>query len=1168
MTNAIRTILQILRYAAMFLPFIVLALLDAKANLKRENRYRQFLMPVIAVVYCIVTMVLLNQVLLLVQKLLFVTIPAFLSRLGTWIALIPALASAGDWMERISQAYLSLLQKANLTFLLFFAANALILLVHILLKRIIISFLSKLFGPKAGISALMESMVMPFYDYDDQDARWYLRRDMIQARIYCKAFFVGAVAISTIAAAVACRLYSSGHLTALFYPVFAVVCIGEVYFALNGCTKSEQHTKVSGEADSGRKTANYAMLRPALRALFGDKLSTDNTTVSDNAAAACTNDMLLHEMEIHQEPEITAYGTLMRRKLESGLELDQNYLISGRKLLEGKSILFNTPFYYDLIPYIFFPMNQALLRHRKVLIILGRHGLETDVAQWCYDGLLAVTNVPSLWKIGVLSATPQEELDVGIVPRSSIHDLPMHEANREFFQEAAFVVLIEPSKLVSTAQIGLNSIIRICQREGKHMTFCSTDKNCDGLLDALSHILMTSLTEVSATNRHTGASSYMCWDADGDHLQHRMLPNLSRFLGLGTELSFAALKNQVSETTWYGGDAFPVVDIQWIVRQYYYDLLSYASLPTTQEEIREVFHVSPNYWNAEVQDNRYMTVEDEAYNMFEVKRDFATRAKQQGFINVLSTEYLLKDYMAENDSIFNADPKAIPYIVADYAHTGRNVVLRTCLRMSAGAITEDELRKELMLIEADTAHLKESLWKQIVSCCQPVSQQKEDFHGNLLLTLTAHGRSWDFTEEVIQTKRKFSVASGQMETLYYLKDGNFIYALLGDLQNASYIAEDEKGNRQFLGTELIGHIFQKYLPGQFFTFNGKYYEMLRTTASGHVLVRRAADHITGRPSYRQVRKYRISNIVDSETMGDRLDISGLQVELQYADIRVETSAYWKMDRYNDFSTGRLVQVNGIPERTYLNKQLLRIGLPEDQGLTPEICRTITVLFNEVFRTLFAENQPYIVAVMPEEAQIPASYSLEFEGQPASGTNSIYILEDSQLDLGLLVAVKRNLVRIFSIICDYLEWNQEAVEASKNPPAAEPTPDYTVPEEQAKPEPKTIFGRIARAIRNFFRRIFHADESKARKEEKKRKKKEKKQKKEKDKQEQAEAKRKKHGEAAGNPPESESAETAAETAEVQETEPVGALAENETHAAGEEELQAEPPVETEEEDMHE
>ena len=106
---------------------------------------------------------------------------------------------------------------------------------------------------------------------------------------------------------------------------------------------------------------------------------------------------------------------------------------------------------------------------------------------------------------------------------------------------------------------------------------------------------------------------------------------------MGTELSFAALKNQVSNVVWYGGEAFPVTDMSWIARQYYYDLMKYAALPTDQDTMNKCFTTSSNFWSATIRKNNYFTVEDESNNMFEILRDFSTRSTEQGFVNVISS---------------------------------------------------------------------------------------------------------------------------------------------------------------------------------------------------------------------------------------------------------------------------------------------------------------------------------------------------------------------------------------------------------------------------------------------------------------------------------------------------------------------------------------------------
>ena len=316
---------------------------------------------------------------------------------------------------------------------------------------------------------------------------------------------MGAPLRETLAAALvllSCELYRAGLLAAPFYPVFGVLVLGEVYFFADGLTRRELQERLTGEEDDPSSIRNYVPLRQVLSGLFGDKLGAERTTVDNSLFSARTHDELLHALEESDDPKVEAYGRFMRLKMGSGLKPDHNYLASGLELLQGRSILFNNPFYYDLIPYIFYPMNRVMLRRRKVLIVLGRHDVEEDVAAWYDAGLTAVTNIPGMWTIGVLTSTPQE-LDVGIVSRSSVHDLALHEANEDFFRQVEFVVVMEPSKLVTTAQIGLNSIVRRCGEEGRRPTFCSMDKNCDGLLDSLSHLLLTSFTEVSAVSRLT-----------------------------------------------------------------------------------------------------------------------------------------------------------------------------------------------------------------------------------------------------------------------------------------------------------------------------------------------------------------------------------------------------------------------------------------------------------------------------------------------------------------------------------------------------------------------------------------------------------------------------------------------------------------------------------------
>ena len=1047
--------LTLLKTVLMVLPMVFFILRNAKANLKKTVRCYQFLMPAFALLYCILALIFLSKI----NDLL----------LGTVLA-IPGLI--GKLWQSAGEAVGKFIRSIDLPYWLFFISNTALLLLHIILKRLLLLILKPIFAAENAFTRGVEGL---FYEYDSEDCCWYLKEQFGQMRsFFCAMYYIlAAIALGLLIGTA--RLFANGVLTAVFYPVFVIIIVGELYFVLDGLLKQEVKSDPSYEEDQYHTARDYSLLRKVLRKLFPDKLNAENTTVDDGSVEFGTNEELVAELEQSDDFRAQVYGAFLRKKLTEGIELDKNYVASGLQLLNGQSVLFNNPFYNDLLPFIFFPMNRTLLDQGKALVVLGRHGMEEEAKQWCTDGIRTVTNIPSMWNIGVLTNEPQD-LHIGILTRSAVNDMKLHEANKDFFKDVEFVILMEPSRLATTAQIGLNSIVRACREGGKRPpVFCSMDKNCDGLVDSLSHVLMTNIREVAATEHHTGINSYMCWEVNDEPMQHRMLPNISRYLGFGTELSFAALRQQIPMATWYGGDAFPVTDMHWIARQYYYDLLRYANLPTSQETIDEVFSVSPQMWSAPAAANGYITVEDESYNMFEVKRAFATRAKEQGFVNVLSTQYLLRDYMSANDGIFSADPKAIPYIAADNDRTDRNVALRLCLRMSAGEVTEREIRRELLMLDADSDEVLTALWHMICVSCGDTRVPPTDEKGGELLCCGEE----TFAKQVISVRKKYSVEINLSENMYSITDRAFVSALLGDLQNAEYIAEEENGTVQYLGSELMGQVFQKYLPGQFFTFNGKFYEMLRVSSNGQVIVRRAADHIHGRPAYRQERRYFISDAQNSEVMGECRNYGAYSVTKQYADIRVQTPAYWDLPEYNDFEAGKRIEINGIPERRYVRKQLLRVDLPED--LAPDTVKTLCLLFNEVLRSMFAENQDYLAVVTPAGTELPMSYSVEGENGCELSGNCFYVIEDSRLDIGLLVAVQRNLKRIFSVIYDYILWHGEALEKSLHPEPEQEPADYTVPEEeQEKPKKKGFFAAIGRffvkvfgAIGRFFKKIFGA-----------------------------------------------------------------------------------------------
>ena len=137
----IETVIRLLKLLLCLLPFILFALLNMKANLKKQYRSCQFLMPVLTLVYSILLILFLGRI----NELLITFInglPALLTDAGASLsaAEIGLLHPLGSALSALGTLLENLLQVVNPVYLSLFVANAALMLLHVILKRIIITW--------------------------------------------------------------------------------------------------------------------------------------------------------------------------------------------------------------------------------------------------------------------------------------------------------------------------------------------------------------------------------------------------------------------------------------------------------------------------------------------------------------------------------------------------------------------------------------------------------------------------------------------------------------------------------------------------------------------------------------------------------------------------------------------------------------------------------------------------------------------------------------------------------------------------------------------------------------------------------------------------------------------------------------------------------------------
>jgi hypothetical protein len=975
-------LLNLLRVA----PVVSALLLVAAVNTKREHRVRQTWVPALAVIFAVVALI-------------------YLYRINDAVT---------TGAEQANQVIPFLPNNVG-TAWLYIAENSVVLLVFALLKFLSKPVFTRIFTKGRQVGQLLVARV---YVYDLDFDLWFVERRHRRTRDFYRALYWASMAMTVIFIAFALTFPGWPGFSAVAFPAMATMIIGEFYFAVDGLTKEEYESHLFGEQDYARRVGNYGPLREVLKSTFPERVIADGVHLS--SLAAMESAFRVGEMTRSTRPGAKIAGNYFERLRLEGSDIDVNLVGASAQLMSGKNVLFANPFYKDLTPYLALPAYRTLLEGGKCLIVAGRDPMAEELANWIAGGLGDITGVPSLWKVRALDSVSRDDLDVGILRFADLHNVDLLVNNDDFFRDVDLIILAEPALMLATGQLGLEIVLDRCSQDSP-VTVAAFDANHDGLVDTLSHLMKSSLTEVVASPLPVGASCEVVWQADGPHLHTSILPGVSRYLGVGTEISAVALKYQVDQVHWVGGTSFPVTDMKWIAEQYYAAINQFADLDMSQDALSDSIVAVASPWHLGQSDNYFLVVEDETRNIYETVRQFATRAKRSGFINLISDDYLLRDYMTGNREVFSVDPKAIPSIVPDYTRTERNVILRLLLMLESFGLTESELDGQLALLQ----------WSPPAADAPTDTSEGGDWEPDALrqlrLAIGQHTGCWN--APLSSATANLASAADSTETRFFLEEGSSLDEILATLGPAYFFVEDDVDGVNVIGSMLLGHVYQAILPGMFLTYGGKHYEVQSihgSTERPRVILRRAADHIRDRRAYRQLRRFTLTSITRSDAVTATKAVGSIQVRRLTADIEAESLGYIESDSRSHLGDGRRVEVHGVPPRIYRRKDVLEIDVSEAPA---EVRRTLAVLLNEVLVTVFPHGSPFISVVTEDDHRSLGELLPELhlhDRNPADApksSGSMYVFEDSMVDLGLTSAVERNWERLLEIVTDYLDWNQ-------------------------------------------------------------------------------------------------------------------------------------------------
>lgn len=822
------------------------------------------------------------------------------------------------------------------------------------------------------------------------------------------------------------------------FPFAAMIIATEFYNYLNGITQPEFERNVKGEEITSRTKGAYYKLRRVYEKMYPTPLlvsHTGNESMGKEGSSNMLERMTKDGDTIQQE--VGDYFLHLDRKEGS---FDTDLIKVTEDLRRGKSAVIFTPFYRDLSDYLLLPLVVTTLFDKKCLVVSGRDNSKEDVKKWLNEIFYNYGKTKKLWRVEGLDSY-EKECEIGVISFSQIYDIRVMKANKNFFNEIGFILMIEPSRMLSTGQIGLNILAEYANRECK-ATLCALDRDVDGLVDTLSHVFKTEITTVLAPPLSRSVYTVMGWDARGDYKRQKMFNKETRYLGNGVELAAVAIKNQINHVEWYSSEKAPVEDIKWIAGQYYPAITKYSNLTAQQHSLEDALSYETNLWGGVEKNEAFVIAEDEFCNIFEALRMYLSRGTLQSFVNVISENYLLRDYMRYNRQLFMTDAKAIPSICSSYSKTERNTIIKLILLMATNPIDESVIKYELSLLDINTDDIYSALIELIYK------------YTNITETLiTVRNRQMPGDDLLPERKREF-----------FITPDTFSRNFARTIKNAYYIVEDEEAESEIVDAKLFGHITQLVMPNQILVHNGKAYRVHKCTPELGCILHRASDSYMDRLYYRQLRRYNLEQKV--ETIFSRT-VHDIGIDFESWCFSVKTTGYLEMYDNDDLRDAKLVDLSDDPsisnyDRSYKNKEVLKINLPDT---TKDIRYTFAVLLSELFRTLFHENWPYL-AVLAEidEDKDGMLHKFNYIVEGELDENAIYIVEDSEIDLGLLEAISNNIVRIFEILEDYLQWHFAKI---KEPPMKDPVLDRIEVDEEDLKVKETFKQKFLKRFKKLF-----------------------------------------------------------------------------------------------------
>jgi hypothetical protein len=999
-------------YCSWLLTFAVLVLLLWQVNLSRRQRYRQYWLPAAAVGYAAAAVAWYHDLWEPLVRLL----AAFLQSWGVnWPPL------TGDFPVVFNFLFLAL----------FWLGKSLAVGSQALLSWLRQAWAARS-GPATPPVDRSGSAPLPRWSWAYE---WHLERGVLlrQEWIYpgvVLQFLAGGLFL--LLAVCLVQIVRPLPLPLPQFPALSLLLVLELAWYLGGSRPGELPAQITGTEVRSDRLADYEALWQEYQEVWPDRLlgaghlatGRPEPPPAPRLAPAAASGL---------DEEIAA---VCRGLQEQGFPLTAMHQSIIEQLWRGQDLILSEAWADELAPLFLAYLNHIWLQGGRVAVLTENEVQRQAVLTWLNRTLagapfFAKVRTAASYQDGLTAAAPADILV------ATVADLHTPTIDQDFGRAQVHALLIVSAHRtlgphLGTVQAFLARLNEVLSRRLQYV-ICSPDRY--GLESALRRNIC--LDPDSRERKLSPAPApqvlAILWQAEGEAWQKALLAaEISTYLGAEPVLATLAWREEVQDIFLLQHEALPLLEYLQEVDNHLAILRAGARL--RGKLIGSAFQALQRpaaSWLCPPLRQGVLAIRDAEHNLATALGRWQTRATELALLLIVSPPYLLRDYLAANIAYFLT---AAPLALAPRIMKSRFAVAFTLLqRLLAVEVRDGDILTELREIYPQAKNVPDQL-AQLFSEIFVIDLKRLS-----LLQRRRHHR--------------FDAAAARFDEEITWRLDPRILDQPGLAFLDRYTMMDSNHNQ--LGVCSADHLQQTYLPGQIHTINGRPYIVVRSDAATKLFHVEHCPHLKGEGTYRPDIRIALEKehtlFYGGHTRERQRGPWRVRLDLREGDFTLQRLGYFFFPRGIDLRPTQFhyetVSPAVAPPRRYRYGRLLTIEFCRRDGQEfPNAARvafTLATLLNEAFLTLFPETHRFLHATtsLPDDffsnqdlARLFPTLAAEGgaeAGQPLTPAIRLVVVEDSQVDLGLVQCLFDDWQYVFLLLLDYLSWLLE----EKAPPTA-------------------------------------------------------------------------------------------------------------------------------------